>query len=321
MRIRLKRRRGSKRGLRLYGGARKDVEAPHGVRALETVDVNGRTRRNLETPRPNVTHDADNGEETQIAIHVPKFNFATQRILVGPFFGGERLADQSSVRGIGRVAVIEEAALQEGNAERLEVALGSDGEVGVAEAGFIEEESLEEFCEFGKEGGIFVQVGSRAAVHQSLSLRGDVCLVHQDISPIRQEISGERNVGRAANYFDAGLRAETGNQFTQEYGAVILVGRGRKLKRHRESVIGSEARIEGEDAEEALAEETSADKKNECRGELANGNKFPGPLLFARFGLAASLEGGLPIADGRSAKSSENAERDGDEEDSGTGEN
>src|SRR6267142_372474 len=310
----------SKRGLRLCGGARKDGEAPRGVRALETADVNGGTRWNFESPVANVTHDADNRKEAQIAVHVPKFNVAAQGILVGPSFGSEGLADQSDVKSIGGIAVIEEAALKDGNAERLEVALGGDGIVSVAEAGFIAKESLEELCKFGKEGGIFVQVGSGAALHQALSLRRDVCLAHQDIGPIRQGIAGERNAVRAANFFDAGLRPETGDQFAQEYGAVILVGRGRKLKRHRESVIGSEARIDGEDAEEALAEETCADKKNQCSSKLANGNKFSSALLFARFGLAASLESELPISDGSSAKSGEDAERDGDEEDGGTGE-
>jgi len=45
---------------------------------------------------------------------------------------------------------------------------------------------------------------------------------------------------------------------------------------------------------------------------------FSSALLFGGFGLAAGLE--LPTGDGSSAKSRENAERDRDEEDGGTGE-
>src|SRR5258708_3636604 len=126
-----------KRGLRRRGGAGKDGETPNSVRALETVDVNSGTGRNFEGPVTDVTHDADNRKEPQIAVHVSKFNLVAEWILIRPFFVGEGLADQSNVRSIGGVAVIEEAALQDGDAERLEVALGGDGIVSVAKVGFI----------------------------------------------------------------------------------------------------------------------------------------------------------------------------------------
>jgi len=64
------------------------------------------------------------------------------------------------VRGVGGVAVIEEAALQERNAKRLEVALRGDSKVSVAEAGFIAKKSLEEFVNSARRAGSL----SRSAV-------------------------------------------------------------------------------------------------------------------------------------------------------------
>ena len=93
------------------------------ARPLEQVDVDGRTRRRVEPVVVRVAHDPDDGQQTQVAIHVSELDRVADRVLVRPPVARQRFADHRHVRRIGAVALVEDSPSNQRNAENLEVSV------------------------------------------------------------------------------------------------------------------------------------------------------------------------------------------------------
>ena len=107
------------------------------ARPLEQIDVNGWLRRRIEAVFVSVAHDPDDGEQTQVAIHVSKLDGVADGILIWPAIARQRFADHGNVRRIRAVALVEDSATNEGDSENLEVSVRDDAEVRAAEAFFL----------------------------------------------------------------------------------------------------------------------------------------------------------------------------------------
>src|SRR2546427_6972079 len=81
-----------------------------------------------------VAHDPDNGQQTQVAIHVSKLNRVADRVLIWPPVARKRFADHGNVRRIRAVALVEDSSSNQRNSENLEVSVRGDAEVRIASA-------------------------------------------------------------------------------------------------------------------------------------------------------------------------------------------
>src|SRR5881628_2450326 len=87
-----------------------------------------------------VAHDPDDGQQTQVAIHVSKLNRAADRVLIWPTVARKRFADHGNVRSIRAVVLVEDSPSNQRNSENLEVSVRGDAEVRNANALFLPEE-------------------------------------------------------------------------------------------------------------------------------------------------------------------------------------
>src|SRR5208282_3124783 len=110
------------------------------ARSLEQIHVGGGSWGRIEAIFANVAHDAYDGEQTQIAIHVSKFDGVADGVLIGPAFARQRFADHGDVGSIRAVALVEDAPSNQGNSENLEVSVRSDAEIRTADAFFLPHE-------------------------------------------------------------------------------------------------------------------------------------------------------------------------------------
>src|SRR5262249_1517695 len=146
------------------------------------------------------------------------------------------------------VALVEEAAANERNAECFEV----------VRAG----------------GRVISAAGALALAEQLFKLRDRTrqwfARAEEDISAIRWPFR-ERKVTRAANALHTGKDAEAGHEVVEEGDALRFGGRSFR-ERHSEieckNVLGVKAGVSGEDAEEAACEQTSSHQKHQGGGEL-----------------------------------------------------
>src|SRR5690349_18093746 len=107
------------------------------ARALEQIDIDGGTRRRIDAVITNISDDADDGKQAQIAIHVAELDGVADGILAGPAFAGKRFADDSDVRRIRAIVRVKDATTNERNLQNLEVAICSNTEIGGTEAFFL----------------------------------------------------------------------------------------------------------------------------------------------------------------------------------------
>ena len=54
-----------------------------------------------------IRNNADDREQPQVAIHVPEFNRVADRVLAGPAFARQRVADQGHMRRFRPIPLIE----------------------------------------------------------------------------------------------------------------------------------------------------------------------------------------------------------------------
>ena len=81
----------------------------------------------------NITDNADNGQQAQVAIHVSEFNGVADWVLAGPAVASQRSADHGHMRRVRAVALVKHAPAQKRNSESLEVSAGGDAEIRVAQ--------------------------------------------------------------------------------------------------------------------------------------------------------------------------------------------
>src|SRR5690348_7453435 len=81
----------------------------------------------------NISHDSNNGQQAQVAIHISKLDGVTDGILILPTVARKRFADHCDVRGTRAVALVEDSPPNQRNSENLEVSIRSDAEIRYAE--------------------------------------------------------------------------------------------------------------------------------------------------------------------------------------------
>src|ERR1700746_11953 len=86
------------RGDLLRVGVGEHSDRHPGYGALEEVDVNGRRRWGVQAVLVNVTDDAHDGQETNVAIHVSELDCLPNGFLAGPARASQRFADNGDVR-------------------------------------------------------------------------------------------------------------------------------------------------------------------------------------------------------------------------------
>src|SRR5260370_33607268 len=84
------------------------------------IHVNGRTRRRIKAIFVSVAHDPDDGQQTQVAIHVSKLKGVADGVLIWPAVARKRFADHGNVRRIGAVALVKDSPSKQWNSENLE---------------------------------------------------------------------------------------------------------------------------------------------------------------------------------------------------------
>lgn len=100
-----------------------DVERPgEGTGTLPRVGVEGGPRRRFQARFADVSDDPDDGERTQVAVHVAELDQLADRILRGPGGVGQRLADHGDMSRLWMVSLVEQPAVQQRDPHRPEVA-------------------------------------------------------------------------------------------------------------------------------------------------------------------------------------------------------
>lgn len=258
-------------GIRFRGSVQDDGETIGSHRALTIIDVNGGRSSGLQGMIVDVADNTNDCEEARIAIHVPEFDGAADGILIGPRLLGERLADESDMRGVDCVVFVEETALEKRNVESFKKARGNDKEISFAEVRLVTEEFIKKISEFSEQRVIFFKATGERALDQILNARGDLRGVHEDERTLGKTSIGERQVVGATDFIDARNLAETGEELIEESDAIRFRTIEGEPEVHGDDVFGAEPGVDGENAEEAAAEKSGADEKNESRSKLSGG--------------------------------------------------
>ena len=85
----------------------------------------------------NVANDADDGQQTQVAIHVSKLNRVADGVLIWPAVARKRFTDHGNVRRVRAVALVEDSPSNQRNSQNLEILVRGDAEVRNSNAFFL----------------------------------------------------------------------------------------------------------------------------------------------------------------------------------------
>src|SRR5215467_12070492 len=77
----------------------------------------------------NIAHDADNGQQVQITVHVPEFDRAPDWIFVWPSAARQRFADHCNMHRVGAVSLIEDSSPHERYSQHTKVSVSYSAEV------------------------------------------------------------------------------------------------------------------------------------------------------------------------------------------------
>ena len=90
-----------------------------------------------------VTHDANDGEQPDVAIHVSEFNGVPDGVLARPALPREGCADEGSVGSIRAVALVKHSSTQKRNSKHLKISISCNAKIRFPESLFLAEEKVE----------------------------------------------------------------------------------------------------------------------------------------------------------------------------------